>query len=353
MAQSGGPEKVGAVSFDVNANLAPAQKSLEDIKTEAGKKGEEAGKAFSEGVAKGAKAGAEATKFTGEGSDVFVGPARPTGKDEAARQWALTQEQAAAGGSVGGHGGGAEADAAAGGGIGPQATALAMVAAARVLTAAVEKAAAIGYEIGKTIGDGLADTRKQMLELDQALRANAASLGTSQSQRDAHYAQITAGNPNIGTAANDRTKFLESENVRLEAELIKEKQHVNETKQNVAEYAVSKYNISAIEREIAENKDAMDSRGGSRRQASEVGARQRREGTFGGRLMEGGVADPNQPIGIGAPLGVADAAAVDDWIRNNREQAKAAAEWQQKSWMQRQEQITEMRRGNLNRKVDQ
>lgn len=91
---------------------------------------------------------------------------------------------------------------------------------------AAKETAKSNYEMGKTLGDILSSTAKQMMELEQAIRFNAEALKNAQGTRRAAATTATAGNPNAGSYAMDVVESLETENEGLQGDLSKRQSNI-------------------------------------------------------------------------------------------------------------------------------
>jgi len=281
MSTPGGPNEIGAVSVGVTADLSQLAQDMQGAAPIAEKAGEEAGKAFNKGVEKATTEGGGA-KWMGEGSDGFVGPARPTGKDEAARQWALANEEAAALNAGGGGGAGAAESGGAGGGAVVDAASI--LAAAKLIQLAVSEFAAAGQKIGIAIGEAMQETQKQYLELNQSLRQYSQSVERGISLREDHYQKLTGANPlTRDGAVIKNASDLEREQATLtekRAELDKE---WATTPMDLTDAYKWKQRSESVNNQMAENaaRIARDSR-----EVSDVQARVRRDFTYEGLLAQ-------------------------------------------------------------------
>lgn len=346
MSQQGGPNEIGAVSVGVGADLEALRKGLEQAKQDAGKAGEDAGKAFVEGMGKGADSG-PASIGSGKGS-APGSKLPPIGPDLWKEMGGDALESDLAGAAAGGEaagGAGMAGGLAAGAAI--TGIAMAIIAASNKMVEAIERQAKSNYELGKSLGDALFETRKQMLELDQAIRFSAESLAKQQAINSGIYDRATGGNLNVSKEADDRRKQLESE---VEADRAKLLQFQTNVPKKLFESLISNdrkgfldtaTEEAALERQLAEDEGRLN------RQLAQTGGivnRERMRSTLGGRAIAGGIAERGE-IGWGPSLSPAGAAAVDDMIRDNPSAMREQLKWLRMNYMQQQDFITDQRRG--------
>lgn len=260
--QASGPNEIGAASIGVSANLDALRKDFQTAQAEAAAAGQKAGEAFAQGM--------------GEGQDGFVGPPRPTGKDEAARQWRMTQEQA---GVEPGSLAAPPPAAAAGSSVFDMA---AFLVAVKGLQLAMQAVTEMASSLGKTIGESLADTKKQHLELQQSMRQVATAFERGVAAREEHYQQATDANPL--TRGGGVIKDL-SELERMTQTAREKRQELQTRKETTGMSFVADYElrqeIDALDRQIAENEAKAAP---MREQVSKVQARNRETMSLGGIL---------------------------------------------------------------------
>lgn len=350
MPTQGGPEEIGALSMGVNVPIEEVAAQLAKVGPIAEKAGEEAGKAFKQGVEK----GADGTKWQGEGSAGFVGPPRPTGAAEQARQWGLLKEEAA-GINAGGAGGGATIAGQAGGGGAGGGSFLGLVATLESLIATFQRFEKMGEQISLLIGDNnrtmrdlnlylsenarLRDTQQQtqdqieqkklegamLVDIEEKQKKRAARIADKGKAEDSWMNNTTlatgdviaatlwgdlAGEP--GTMFNNWTSLITGDFGAMKG--------IFETKQ-------ARTN-AAREKEIFTLSDDI----------KRVTGRYRTQFNTAG-ILETELGLPQGSVLQGQNMGPAGAEAFRMWVHQNTEQARQVAEWQSKIYYQQQAEL--------------
>lgn len=209
MPEQGGQNEIAALSIAVGVDASSVQPGLDAAVQNASKAGEDAGKAFVEGAAKGT--GVAAGGLANHGL-ATLGYDTASSKNQGPREGIPGEDFATLGYNT--KPGGADA----GGGVASGLNSTA--AAASLLIAQIDRFASIG----KQIGDAFFEGTKQQLELTQAIRQLESTLLSQQKLNADKYAQQArgpGGRP-AGSLVQERIDALEVENQGLDKQLGKD-----------------------------------------------------------------------------------------------------------------------------------